>query len=49
MIRGQIGYKFKNLDLLKQAFTRRTYTEEHGKKNNEAPEFIGDKTLDFEV
>jgi len=49
MIQGQIGYKFKNLDLLKQAFTRRTYTEEHGGKNNEAPEFIGDKTLDFEV
>ena len=49
MIQGQIGYEFKNLDLLKQAFTRRSYTEEHGGENNEVLEFIGDKALDFVV
>ena len=26
MVQGQIGYDFKNLDLLQQAFTRRPYT-----------------------
>ena len=26
MVQGQIGYDFKNLDLLQQAFTRRSYT-----------------------
>lgn len=49
MVQGQIGYDFKNLDLLKQAFTRRSYTEEHGGENNEVLEFIGDKALDFVV
>lgn len=47
MIQGQIGYEFKNLDLLKQAFTRRSYTSENGGENNEVLEFIGDKALDF--
>ena len=49
MVQGQIGYDFKNIDLLKQAFTRRSYTEEHGGENNEVLEFIGDKALDFAV
>lgn len=49
MIQGQIGYEFKNLDLLKQAFTRRSYTAENGGENNEVLEFIGDKALDFAV
>lgn len=49
MVQGQIGYEFKNLDLLKQAFTRRSYTEENGGENNEVLEFIGDKALDFVV
>ena len=49
MVQGQIGYEFKNLDLLKQAFIRRSYTEENGGKNNEVLEFIGDKALDFAV
>ena len=49
MVQGQIGYDFKNLDLLKQAFTRCSYTEEHGGENNEVLEFIGDKALDFAV
>ena len=49
MVQGQIGYTFKNPDLLKQAFTRRSYTEENGGENNEILEFIGDKALDFAV
>ena len=49
MVQGQIGYEFKNLDLLKQAFVRRSYTEENGGENNEVLEFIGDKALDFAV
>ena len=49
MVQGQIGYDFKNLNLLKQAFVRRSYTEENGGENNEVLEFIGDKALDFVV
>ena len=45
MIQGQIGYDFKNLDLLKQAFVRRSYSEENGGESNEVLEFIGDKVL----
>ena len=30
MVQEQIGYDFKNLDLLQQAFTRRSYTAENG-------------------
>jgi ribonuclease-3 len=46
-IQSQIGYEFKNLDLLQQAFTRRSYSEENGGENNEVLEFIGDKVLDL--
>lgn len=46
-IQDQIGYKFRNLDLLQQAFTRRSYSEENGGENNEVLEFIGDKVLDL--
>ncbi len=49
MIQGQIGYNFEELGLLKQAFVRRSYTEENGGENNEVLEFIGDKALDFAV
>lgn len=49
MVQAQIGHQFKNLDLLKQAFVRRSYTEENGGENNEVLEFIGDKALDFAV
>lgn len=50
MVQQQIGgYRFKNLNLLKQAFVRRSYTEENGGENNEVLEFIGDKVLDFAV
>ena len=49
MVQEQIGYDFKNLDLLQQAFTRRSYTAENGGENNEVLEFIGDKALDFVI
>lgn len=47
MIQGQIGYRFKNTDLLQQAFVRRSYSKENGGEDNEVLEFIGDKALDF--
>ena len=50
LVPQQIGnYKFNNEALLKQAFTRRSYTEENGGENNEVLEFIGDKALDIAV
>lgn len=48
-IQDQIGYNFKNSDLLEQAFVRRSYSHENGGENNEVLEFIGDKVLDFIV
>lgn len=48
-IQDQIGYKFQNLDLLQQAFVRRSYAKEHGGEDNEVLEFIGDKVLDLIV
>lgn len=45
-----IGYKFKRRALLKQAFTRKSYTQEtRDGDNNEVLEFIGDKALDLAV
>lgn len=49
MIQGQIGYSFKNPDLLQQAFIRRSYSKENGGEDNEILEFIGDKALDFVI
>ena len=46
-IENQIGYQFKNKELLKQAFTRRSYSKENGGQDNEILEFFGDKVLDF--
>lgn len=48
-IQEQIGYQFKNLALLKQAFVRRSHSEENGGEDNEVLEFIGDKVLDFVI
>lgn len=48
-IQNQIGYQFKNRELLKQAFTRRSYSMENGGENNEVLEFFGDKVLDIVV
>ena len=46
-IQDRIGYNFKNLDLLQQAFVRRSYSKENGGENNEVLAFIGDKALDI--
>ena len=48
-IQRQIGYSFKNKDLLIQAFTRSSYANENGGGDNEILEFIGDKVLDLVV
>ncbi|MDD3124086.1 MAG: ribonuclease III domain-containing protein [Candidatus Izemoplasmatales bacterium] len=48
-VQRQISYWFDNIDLLFQAFTRRSYSEENGGENNEVLEFIGDRVLDFYV
>ncbi len=46
-IEDLIGYHFTNSELLVQAFTRRSYSEEHGGLNNEELEFIGDSILNM--
>ena len=48
-IQGQIGYLFKNSDLLQQAFVRRSYSKENDGEDNEVLEFIGDKALDLVI
>ena len=48
-IQGQIGYVFKNSDLLQQAFVRRSYSKENDGEDNEVLEFIGDKALDLVI
>ncbi len=49
LIQKTIDYSFDNVDLLQQAFVRRSYSEEKGGENNEVLEFIGDKALDLVV
>lgn len=49
VVEDQIGYEFKNKLLLRQAFVRKSYSEENGGENNEVLEFIGDKVLDMAV
>jgi ribonuclease-3 len=45
-IEQKIGYTFKNKDLLIQAFTRKSYTNEHPEApNNELLEHLGDRVL----
>ena len=48
-IERTIGYTFVNKTVLEQAFTRRSFTEEHGGENNEVLEFLGDKVLSIAV
>ena len=49
-VQEQINYWFEEPKLLRQAFTRRSYSEEHpGTQNNEVLEFYGDKALEFVV
>ena len=43
-----IGHSFSQESLLLQAFTRKSYSQEHpGVENNEVLEFYGDEVLDF--
>lgn len=45
-----IGYDFKNPQLLKQAFTRTSYSQEnHHAENNEVLEFYGDSALNLYI
>ena len=48
-VQGRIDYRFKNPELLVQAFTRSSYASENGGGDNEVLEFIGDKALDLAV
>lgn len=42
-----IGYKFKNKNLLKTALTHTSYAYEHKVESNEKLEFLGDSILEF--
>lgn len=42
-----IGYKFKNIELLKKALTHTSYAYEQGVESNEKLEFLGDSILEF--
>ena len=42
-----IGYEFKNKDLLKKALTHTSYAYEHKVKSNERLEYLGDSILEF--
>lgn len=44
-----IGYDFNNPDLLRQAFTRKSFATQFGGEHNEVLEFIGDKVIDYYV
>lgn len=48
-IQNKIGNTFKNQELLKQAFTRRSYSMENGGEDNEVLEFIGGAALNMVV
>lgn len=48
-VQKKIDYWFDNTDLLLQAFTRSSYSSQHGGENNEVLEFLGDRVLDFYV
>ena len=42
-----IGYKFKNINLLKNALTHTSYAYENNVESNEKLEFLGDSILEF--
>ena len=42
-----IGYTFKNKELLKTALTHTSYANEHAAQSNEKLEFLGDSILEF--
>lgn len=47
ILEESIGYKFKNIDLLKNALTHTSYANEHHIDSNEKLEFLGDSILEF--
>lgn len=47
ILEKEIGYKFKNISLLKKALTHTSYAYEHGVESNEKLEFLGDSILEF--
>ena len=46
---NKIEYKFKNIELLKTAFTHTSYAHEKKIESNEKLEFLGDAILEFTV
>ena len=47
ILEKNIGYKFKNVDLLKKALTHTSYAYENKVDSNEKLEFLGDSILEF--
>lgn len=47
ILENNIGYKFKNLELLRNALTHTSYAYEHNVPSNEKLEFLGDSILEF--
>ena len=47
VIEKEIGYKFKNINLLETALTHTSYAYEKKKQSNEKLEFLGDSILEF--
>lgn len=47
VLQNQIGYKFKNTELLKLALTHSSYANEHNVDCNERLEYLGDAVLDL--
>jgi len=49
MIEKKLGYKFKNIELLKTSLTHSSYANETSVESNERMEFLGDAVLGFIV
>lgn len=47
ILQKEIGYKFKNINLLKTALTHTSYAYEHKVKSYERLEYLGDSILEF--
>ena len=45
----EIGYTFKNKDLLKNAFTHTSYAYEKNVSSNEKLEFLGDSIIIIQI
>ena len=46
-LENNIGYKFKNRELLKKALTHTSYANENNVESNEKLEYLGDSILEF--